>query len=66
MADRYYVDWSDAPYPQIRPISDSAGYADPQTFTECKNEIIQRCRARIAHEREIIRQIQQLRKDDVK
>ena len=62
----FYVDWSDAFYPGIKHISESAGYADPQTFTECKNEIIQRCRVRIAHEREIIRQIQKLRKDDVK
>jgi hypothetical protein len=51
MKQRFFVDWQDASFPEIRPIEQGSGYAEPQTITEAKQEIVQHFQAIIDHAR---------------
>jgi hypothetical protein len=61
MKQKFYVDWSDPAYLEIRSIEDASEYADPITLTEAKQEIIDHHRALIDHSREQIRITREVR-----
>lgn len=49
MASGYWVDWSDPPYPRIRPIKSASDHEKPKTLTECKQEIVEHARGHRQH-----------------
>ncbi|MGW6600560.1 hypothetical protein [Streptomyces sp. NPDC055036] len=63
--EKYFVDWSDPPFPKILNVKFTSGYAEPQTLAEAKREIINQFQCDIAHAREQIRLARELRAADV-
>lgn len=63
---KFAVDWSDQPFPQIRKIEDMSDYATPVTLAEAKKEIIDHFQDLISHARTQIRMARALRVADVK
>lgn len=64
MAQKYSVDWSDPPYPQI--IKDEfAAYPNGYTFAKAKQEIVEHFQYRIDDAKDSIRRTRALRVADV-
>lgn len=61
---RYYVDWSDPPYPQIRLWSEGL-YAEPETYAACKAEIMQTLQGRIWAARDYMAEVRRWRAADI-
>lgn len=64
MRQRYYVDWSDQAYPQVRPVEEGWD-AEPLTFGQAKQQIVTHFEALREHAKEQIRIVRQLRTGDV-
>lgn len=56
MASGYWVDWSDPPYPRIRPIASAPEDTDSLSLTEAKTEIVKIARDHRQHWLTIIKQ----------
>lgn len=65
MSRRYWVDWSDSAFPQIRPESSADECQELLTLTEAKRGIREHCENEIAHWRIVARQTRALRAVDV-
>lgn len=65
---KFYVDWSDRPFPVIRPIEVAwnPSEEEAQTFTQCKREIIEMFRRDIEFARGQINYYRKLRVKDVR
>jgi hypothetical protein len=62
----YFVDWSDSSYPEIKAAKPGdEGWTTLQTFTACKEEIIQSYQYTLEHAQYIIRRTRALRVGDV-
>lgn len=66
MAKKFWVDWSDPPFPQIRPEEDAERYETLMTFGEARAEIVNHFRSQVDHARTMIRQTRALRVADIK
>lgn len=65
MTRKFYVDWSDEFYPEIRDIKFAYYEEEPKTFLECKKEIYEKCDAEIRHWRERKKYFRSLRVKDL-
>jgi hypothetical protein len=66
MAGKYFVDWTDPPFPAIRPIGDASSYAEPMTLAEAKQDIISSFQGQLEHARDQIRRTRSLKVADIK
>lgn len=61
MANKFWVDWSDPPFPRIRPASEATDLlTELVSLTQCKKEIIIRAREEREHWLSIIKQTKEL------
>ncbi len=65
MNQRFFVDYSDQAFPQILPVEQSGGNADPLTIGEARQEIIDHFRAQIDHARNQILRARQTTAESV-
>lgn len=65
MALKYWVDWTDPPYPEIRSDADASEHAELKTCAEAKRAVVERFQSQIDHARTVIAHTRRLRTSDV-
>lgn len=68
MARRFWVDWSDSSYPNIRDEADApVGVGEPlMTFAEAKAQIVEKFENDLTDARAMLRKTRRLRAADIK
>jgi hypothetical protein len=65
VALKYWVDWTDPPYPEIRSDADASEHAELKTCAEAKRAVVERFQSQIDHARTVIAHTRRLRTSDV-